>query len=128
VLHLIERTGSQSVPADIVGHIICGLSTLVLKTQHTLYLSTVSDALNVARTETKAKAENTAQTLDHIKQELQSTVDIAQQFAMNVQKSGNTAEEARAAAKEAIEVGRATVEMARETRNKRLQEHGRGGR
>jgi hypothetical protein len=60
----------QPVPADIVGHIICGISTLVLKTQHTLYLSTVSDALNVARTETKAKAENTAQTLDHIKQEL----------------------------------------------------------
>jgi methyl-accepting chemotaxis protein len=116
------------VPADIVGHIICGLFTLVLKTQHTLYLSTVSDALNVARTETKAKAKNTAQTLDHIKQELQSTVDIAQQFATNIQKSGNTAEEARAAAKEAIEVGRATVEMARETRNKRLQEHGRGGR
>lgn len=36
------------------------------------------------------------------------------------------AEEARAAAKDAIEVGKATLEIAREIRNKRLQEQANG--
>lgn len=44
-----------------------------------------------------------------------------QQSAANTQQNGNTAEEARAA-KEATEVGKATLEMTREIRNKRPQE------
>ncbi|KAF2816468.1 uncharacterized protein BDZ99DRAFT_515058 [Mytilinidion resinicola] len=35
VLHLVERNGSQSVPADLAGDIIRGALTFVLKTQHT---------------------------------------------------------------------------------------------
>jgi hypothetical protein len=41
---------------------------------------------------------------------------------MNIQQNSNTVEEARAAAKEAKEVGKATLEMAREIRNKKPQE------
>jgi predicted RNase H-like HicB family nuclease len=41
---------------------------------------------------------------------------------MNIQQNSNTAEEARAAAKEATEIGKATLKIAREIRNKRPQE------
>tara|TARA_R110002003_G_scaffold2091_1_gene24020 strand:- start:2825 stop:3304 length:480 start_codon:yes stop_codon:yes gene_type:complete len=87
-----------------------------LKTQHSPDLSNLSIALNVARTEARAIAENTAQTLDQIKQELKSAVELVQQSAANIQRNGNTAEEARAAAKDATEVGKATLEVAREIR------------
>jgi predicted RNase H-like HicB family nuclease len=123
VLSLIERNGGQqSLPADIVGDIIRGALTFVLKTQHSPDLSSLSNALNVARTEARATAESTTQTLDQIKQELKSTVELVQQSATKIQQNGNTAEEARAAAKDATEVGKATLEIARELRNKRPQE------
>ena len=54
VLHLIERTGSQSMPTDIVGDIIRGSLTFVLKMQHTPGLSAISHALRLAQTEAKA--------------------------------------------------------------------------
>jgi hypothetical protein len=50
VLHLIERHASQPVPADVVGDIIRGSLTFVLKVQHTPDLSALSDALRIAQT------------------------------------------------------------------------------
>ncbi|KAG9382285.1 hypothetical protein A1F94_007939 [Pyrenophora tritici-repentis] len=127
VLSLIERNrGQQPLPADIVGDIIRGALTFVLKTQHSPDLGGLSDALNVARTEARATAESTARTLDQIKQELKSTVELVQQSATKIQQNGNMAEEARAAAKDATEVGKATLEIAREIRNKRPQEQANG--
>ncbi|RYN55410.1 hypothetical protein AA0117_g13290 [Alternaria alternata] len=127
VLSLIERNGGQQpLPADIVGDIIRGALTFVLKTQHSPDLGGLSDALNVARTEARATAESTARTLDQIKQELKSTVELVQQSATKIQQNGNMAEEARAAAKDATEVGKATLEIAREIRNKRPQEQANG--
>jgi hypothetical protein len=123
VLSLTERNGGQQpLPADIVGGIICGALTFVLKIQHSPDLRGLSNALNVARTEAGATAESTAQTLDQIKQELKSTIGLAQQTATKIQQNGNMAEEARAAVKDATEVGKATLEIAREIRNKRPQE------
>ncbi|KAF2624123.1 hypothetical protein BU25DRAFT_413697 [Macroventuria anomochaeta] len=114
VLLLIERNGGQQpLPADIVGNIICSALTFVLKTQHSPNLSSLSNVLNVVQTEARATAESTVQTLDQIKQELKSTVQLVQQSAANIQQNGNTAEEARAAAKDATEVGKATLEVAR---------------
>ena len=124
---MIERNGGQQpLPADIVGDIIRGALTFVLKTQHSPDLRGLSDALNVARTEARATAESTARTLDQIKQELKSTVELVQQSATKIQQNGNMAEEARAAAKDATEVGKATLEIAREIRNKRPQEQANG--
>jgi hypothetical protein len=100
--------------------------TFVLKTQHSPDLSSLGDALNVARTEARAAAEDTAQTLDQIKQELRSTAELVQQSAANIQQNDNTVEEAKAAAKDATEVGKATLEVAREIRNKRPQEQASG--
>jgi uncharacterized protein YukE len=52
------------------------------------------------------------QALDEIKNELKNAAEIVQRSAKNIQHNGGTAEEARAAAREAIQVGRATLEMA----------------
>ena len=109
------------MPADIVGDIIRGALTFVLKTQHTPDLSTICDALRIAQTEAKSTAENTAQALDEIKDELRNTAETVQRSATNIQQNINTGEEARAAAKEATEVGRATLEMTREIKNKSSQ-------
>ena len=126
VLHTIERNGSQTVPADLAGDVIRGALTFVLKTQHTPDLGTICDALRVAQTEAKATAQDTAQALDQIKSELKNTIEIAQQTAANLQQNGNVSEEARAAAKEATEVGKATLEVAREIKNKAPQQQTNG--
>ena len=122
MLSLIERNGGQQpLSADIVGDIIRGALTFVLKTRHFPDLSSLSNAINVVQTEARAAADNTAQTLDQIKQELKSTVELDQRSAANIQRNGNTAEEARAAAKNATEVGKVTLEVVREIRNRRPQ-------
>jgi hypothetical protein len=119
---LIERNGvQQPLPADIVSDIIRGALMFVLKTQHSPDLSSFSNALNVAQSEARAAIENTAQTLEQIKQELKSTVELVQQSATNIQRDGNTAEEARATAKDTTEVGKATLEVVRKIRNKRAE-------
>jgi methyl-accepting chemotaxis protein len=110
------------MPTAIVSDIIRGSLTFVMKMQHTPDLSAISDALRIAQTEAKATAKHTGQALDVIKSELKNTVELVQQSAANIQQNGNTAEEARAAAKDATEVGKATLEVATEIRNKRPQE------
>ena len=126
VLHRIERTGSQSMPADLVGDIIRGSLTFIIKMQQTPDLTSISDALRIVQTEAKATAEHTAHALEGIKTELKNNTEGIQQATTNIQQNNNKAEEARAAAKEATEVGKATLEMAREIRNKRPQEQANG--
>jgi hypothetical protein len=126
VLHPSERTVSQSMPADIVGDIIRGSLTFILKMQHTPDLTSISDVVRIVQTEAKATAEHRAHALEGIKTELKNNTEGIQQATTNMQQNSNTAEEARAAAKEAKEVGKATLEMAREIRNKRLQEQANG--
>lgn len=94
--------------------------------QHTPDLCAVSDELSITQTEAKSTAKYMAQALDAIKSELKSTVKLVQQSAVNIQQNGNTAEEARTAAKDAIEVDKVTLEIAREIRNKKPQEQANG--
>ena len=62
VLSLIKRArGQRLVPADIVGDIVRGTVTFVLKTQH---FPDLSDAHNVAQTKVRATMEGMAQIVD----------------------------------------------------------------
>jgi urease accessory protein UreF len=110
------------VPADLARDIICSALTLILKTQHTPNLGTVRNALAVAQTKAKTTTEQTAQTLNQIKTELKNTVDTVQQIATSIQQSANTADVVRATAKEATAVGKATLEIVREIKNKAQQQ------
>lgn len=96
------------MPTHIVSNIICSSLTFVLIMQHTPDLSAISDTICLAQTEVNATAEHTAQALNVTKSELKNTIELVQQSAANIQQNSNTAEEARAAAKDATEVGKAT--------------------
>ncbi|EMD60744.1 hypothetical protein COCSADRAFT_49624, partial [Bipolaris sorokiniana ND90Pr] len=120
-LTCIDRTQSQPVPADLVKIIIHGTLTFILKVQHAPDLSTVCDALSILQTEAKATSDNTARMLDAVKQELKTelknTTDTVHTIAANVQLNIRAGEEAKTAAKEAAEVGKASLEMARRIKN-----------
>jgi hypothetical protein len=75
-MHLIERIGSQPMPAEVVSDIVRGSLTFVLKMQRTPDLSVICDALSIAQPEAKVTAEHTAQALDVIKSELKNTVEL----------------------------------------------------
>jgi hypothetical protein len=116
-LTCIERTNSQPVPADLVKIIIHGTLTFILKVQHAPDLSTVCDALNILQTEAKVSSDNAARMLDDVKRELttelKNTTDTVYAIAANVQLNTRAREEAKMAAKEAVEVGKANLQMAR---------------
>jgi hypothetical protein len=57
----------------VVGDIVRGSLTFVLKVQHTPDFSALSDALRIVHTEAKINAENTAQALREIKNEVINT-------------------------------------------------------
>jgi hypothetical protein len=124
-LTCIDRTQSQPVPADLVKVIIHGTLTFILKVQHAPDLSTVCDALSVLQTEAKTTSDNTARMLDAVKQELKNeikneiknTTDIVHAIAANVQLTSRAGEDAKIAAKEAVEVGKANLQMARQIKN-----------
>jgi hypothetical protein len=64
------------MPADLVGDIIRGLLTFVLKTQHNPILTSISDAFRIAQTEAKETAEHTAHALEKIKTKLKNNAEI----------------------------------------------------
>jgi hypothetical protein len=127
-LTCIDRTQSQPVPADLVKVIIHGTLTFILKVQHAPDLSTVCDALNILQTEAKATLDNAARMLDAVKHELKTemknTADTVHAIAAAVQLNTRAGEDAKTAAKEAVEVGKANLEMARQIKNARPQTGG----
>jgi hypothetical protein len=120
-LTCIDRTQSQPVPADLVKVIIHGMLTFILKVQHAPDLSTVCDSLNILQTEAKASSDNAAQMLEavkhELKNELKNTADTINAIAANVQLNMSAGEAAKTAAKEAVEVGKANLQMARQIKN-----------
>jgi methyl-accepting chemotaxis protein len=89
--------------------------------QHTPNLSTICDALRVCD-QAKATAEHTAKDLEQIRTKLKITADFIQQTVASLQQNCNTVEEARAAAQKATAVGKATLEIARDIKNRALQQ------
>jgi hypothetical protein len=116
------------VPADLVKVIIHGTLTFILKVQHAPDLSTVCDALSILQTEAKATSDNTARMLDAVKHELKTeimnTADTVHAIAATVQLNTKAGEDAKTAAKEAVEVGKANLEIARQIKNVRPQTGG----
>jgi hypothetical protein len=127
-LACIHRTQSQPVPADLIKIIIHGTLTFILKVQHTPDLSTVCDTLSILRTEAKASSDSATQMLNAVKQELKTelknTTDTVYAIATNVQLNTKAGEDAKTAAREAVEVGKASLEMARQIKNARPQTGG----
>jgi hypothetical protein len=89
--------------------------------QHAPDLSTVCDALSILQTEAKASSDNATQMLDavkhELKNELKNTADTVNAIAANVRSNMRAGEDAKTAAKEAVEVGKANLQMARQIKN-----------
>jgi preprotein translocase subunit SecF len=113
------------VLADLIKVIIYGTLTFILKVQHAPDLSTVCDALSALQTEAKTTSDNTARMLNAVKQELKNkikneiknTTDTVYTIAANVQLTMKAGEDAKTAAKEAAEVGKANLQIARQIKN-----------
>ena len=123
-LNCIECTDNQRVPTDLVKNFFHGTLAFLLKVQRIPDLDTICDALRVLQTKTKPASENTAHILDAIKNEVKNNTETIRGMVTNVQRNMHAGEEARAAAKEAVEVGKANLEMMRQMNNTGQQTSG----
>lgn len=81
--------------------------------------------LGFLQTKAKATSDNAARMLDAVKQELETRIegiaDAVHAITANVQLNTIAREEARTAVKEAVEVGRANLQMAKQIKKARPQ-------
>jgi hypothetical protein len=109
------------VPADLAKIITHGTPTSMLRAQHVPDFNTMRDALGILQTETQATSDNAARSLDAVKHELkaevENTTDTVHTIAAYVQQNMSAGEEAETAAREAVEVGTANLEMTRRIRD-----------
>jgi hypothetical protein len=109
------------VPADLVKVIMHGTLIFKLRVQHAPDLSTLCDALYIMQTEDKAASDNTARMLNTVKQErkteLKNATDTVHAIGTDVQQSMSAVEAAKAAAKEAVKVVQANLDMMRRIEN-----------
>ncbi|KAJ6437601.1 zinc knuckle [Purpureocillium lavendulum] len=94
-----------------VRHSILGTLSLIVKLQGAADLGRVRDAIRDIQTEAKAAVEKTNKAIYDIRDELKNTNRMTQQTIASIQENANTAMAATAAAKEAMEVGKATMKM-----------------
>ena len=109
----IERMSDQFIPSTHVKNMIMGTLGLLLKVQNAPDFSSIHDVLNIVQTEARAQAGDIRASLEDIKSELGKITE-------SVQTSLGTAEQARAAAKEASEVGKIVAATTRELKSKGL--------
>lgn len=91
--------------------------TFILKVQQAPDLSTINDILGIVPTEATTAANNSTQTLNDLKNVV---TESTRQSAAAIQQKINTGREARAAAREATDVGKAVMEITREIKTKGL--------
>ena len=105
-----------------VWYCLPGATALLLKVQRTL--DTICDALRILQTETKTATETTVNTLDAIKNGVENNTETIHGMVTNVQRNMHAGEEERAAAKEAVKVGKTNLEMTRQMKNTGQQTNG----
>ncbi|KAJ0126902.1 Uncharacterized protein HZ326_29998 [Fusarium oxysporum f. sp. albedinis] len=93
---------------------LIGALTLIVKMQSRLDLGHAHEAVKNGQGETKAVAENLAQHINSLKNDLNKTNTKAQQTMEVVQRNSEIAMDAKAAAKVATEIGKATMKMIRD--------------
>ncbi|KJK73915.1 hypothetical protein H634G_10821 [Metarhizium anisopliae BRIP 53293] len=113
----IERTKDQPVPHDLVKIMAMGALSLVNKFHNVPGFSSVHDALQMARTESKTAVESTMQTPDDIKKELKQAANTSQQTLEGIRKSHEEQNETKIAASESTDIGRTVMAMMREMKN-----------
>ncbi|KAG7419730.1 hypothetical protein Forpe1208_v003605 [Fusarium oxysporum f. sp. rapae] len=121
----IERAKDQPVPYDLAKTMAMGALSLVNKINNIPDVSTVHDALRMARTEAKIAAESTMQALDEIKMELKQAANTSQRTLEKIRESHEKQDETKAAAKESTDIGRTVMRLVREAKD--TEQHNRSG-
>ncbi|EXL90128.1 hypothetical protein FOIG_16598 [Fusarium odoratissimum NRRL 54006] len=113
-LSAIDNGDGLPVASRGVQVALIGALTLIVKMQSTPDLGHVYEAVKNGQAEIKTAAENLAQHINSLKNDLNETNTQAQQTMEEVQRSSEITTDAKAAAKEATEIGKATMKMIRD--------------
>uniref|UniRef100_A0A0C4DJS5 Uncharacterized protein n=5 Tax=Fusarium oxysporum species complex TaxID=171631 RepID=A0A0C4DJS5_FUSOF len=113
-LSAIDNGDGLPVASRGVRVALIGALTLIVKMQSTPDLGHVYEAVKIGQVETKAAAESLAHHVNSLKNELNETNTKAQQTMEVVQRNSEIAMDAKTAAKEATEIGKATMKMIRD--------------
>ncbi|KAF5669921.1 hypothetical protein FDENT_11387 [Fusarium denticulatum] len=113
-LSAIDNGDGLPVASRGVRVALIGALTLIVKMQSRPDLGHVYEAVKNGQLETKAAAENLAQHINSLKNDLNETSTKAQQTMEVVQHNSEIAMDAKAAVKEATEIGKATMKMIRD--------------
>jgi hypothetical protein len=122
-LSAIDNGDGLPVASRGVRVALIGALTLIVKMQSTPDLGHVYEAVKIGQVETKAAAESLAHHVNSLKNELNETNTKAQQTMEVVQRHSEIAMDAKTAAKEATEIGKATMKMIRDMKLVSQQNH-----
>ncbi|EGU72833.1 hypothetical protein FOXB_16658, partial [Fusarium oxysporum f. sp. conglutinans Fo5176] len=122
-LSAIDNGDGLPVASRGVRVALIGALTLIVKMQSTPDLGHVYEAVKIGQVETKAAAESLAHHVNSLKNELNETNTKAQQTMEVVQRNSEIAMDAKTAAKEATEIGKATMKMIRDMKLVSQQNH-----
>jgi hypothetical protein len=113
----IECAGHQPVPLDLVKFMAMGALALVTKIHNLPDLGTIHDTLQMARSESKAAADDAMQALHDIKMEPRQAANTSQQALEGIRQNNDAQNETKTAARESTEIGRTVMTMVREMKN-----------
>ncbi|KAM5350889.1 hypothetical protein ACJZ2D_017140 [Fusarium nematophilum] len=113
-LSSIDNGNGQPLSPHGVKIALIGALSLIVKLQSTPDLGHVHQAVRSGQIETKTAAENIMNAINGLRTDFGNTNTVAQQTMAKAQQSTDTALEAKAAAKEATEIGKATMKMIRD--------------
>ncbi|KAK9443894.1 HET domain protein [Metarhizium brunneum] len=113
----IERAKDQHVPHNLIKIITMSALSLVNKIHNVPDFSSVRDALQMARTESKSAVASAMQALDDIKKELKQAANTGQQTLEGIRKSHEVQNETKVGASESTDIGRTVLTMMREMKN-----------
>ncbi|KAK3109438.1 hypothetical protein LTR53_017312 [Teratosphaeriaceae sp. CCFEE 6253] len=116
-LNCIDRSQDQPVPVDLVRLIIHGTISLIAKVQRVPDLSSIYDNLQVMQAQAKTAGKETTQALSKISEGMSKN-------RSKIQKTVDIAEEVKALAQDAAEVGQNTAGILKDIKNKGLLSSG----
>ena len=113
-LSSIDSTNVQPLEPRGVKHAIFGALSLIVKIQGTPDLAHIQQAILNTQQETKTAAETANKAISEIRDELKTANRMTQQTIASIQDNANISRATGATAKEAMEVGKATMKMVRD--------------
>jgi hypothetical protein len=114
-INSIEREGDQHVPVEPVKMIIRATLALIEKTLRATDYTSIQTTMNSLQAEAKRAALENTKSFESIRKDLKDTMD-------DTQRGTAASEEAKSAAREAVAIGKSVASIAKEIKNKGIQQ------